>query len=380
MIWLSILELAVARDEEIVFLTSNTKDFGDGADPVRLAKELADDLAQQGSPRDQVRLVPGIAAFEEEVGERLESARELATELADRGAFSDQLQDTLTYSRLDQHVLELGVELDEDPQVVGFDLESLTVEAAAELPGQQLLIEAKAEASVLLDLMIYRADYYLAEGDEGTSFKVGRFDPDALYVEAEQDVVVELALVITTDRGGADADFEVTGVALAPVEVVHRALRGRGREELFEAVRETLPGEPVEDYRPPERIESNLEEVTVEAVHRGGSARLSELIESNDKRHVCHLSVRVEGDVGWVVTAPTTFDAEYFGSLALNQESGAPILQDVESDAPLAADLTAAWDSEHGWHDLEVNSIRLGETTVQARRERMTAAEEEVLF
>jgi hypothetical protein len=102
-----------------------------------------------------------------EVGERLESARKRADELAASGAFEAAIERALMYSRLDQQTLELGVDLDEDPQVTSWGLESLTVEAAAELPGTELLIDATAEASVLVDLMIFRADYYPAEEGRG---------------------------------------------------------------------------------------------------------------------------------------------------------------------------------------------------------------------
>jgi predicted nucleic acid-binding protein len=56
-IWLTILALAAAREDEIAFVTSNTKDFGNGADPVGLADELRGDLTERGRPEEQVRLV-----------------------------------------------------------------------------------------------------------------------------------------------------------------------------------------------------------------------------------------------------------------------------------------------------------------------------------
>lgn len=60
----------------------------------------------------------------------------------------------------------------------------------------------------------------------------------------------------------------------------------------------------------------------------------------------------------------------------MNESSGAPILQGYESFAPLTADVSASWDPEHGWHDVEVNSLGLETEELKRRNERMTASEE----
>jgi hypothetical protein len=182
--------------------------------------------------------------------------------------------------------------------------------------------------------------------------------------------------LITTDLEGSDAEVEVTGLRLAPLEIVHRALRGRRLRDLLDTLRDEMPGKSVDEYTPDEPIESDLEEVSVSSVYRGGSARLRELLESDGDRHVCHLDVRVDADVEWIVTAPTPFDAERFASLALNEESGAPVLQGLDSGAPLVVDLTGAWEPEQGWHDLEVNMVSLAEAEAKRRAERVTAADE----
>jgi hypothetical protein len=164
-------------------------------------------------------------------------------------------------------------------------------------------------------------------------------------------------------------------LGLAAPEIVHRALRGRHLRDLWDGLRTALEGAEVEEYAPQERIESGVEEATVLSVG-GGPVTLGELIESDEDRQVCQLDVSFDGDVEWSTSAPTSFDAEQFAGLALNESSGAPILQGYETVAPLMADVSASWDPEHGWHEIEVNAVALEAAELKRRIGRMTALEE----
>ncbi len=159
-IWLSVIELAATREEEIVLVTANSTDFAVKKDCDELAEELRSDLVERGRPPEQVRLSLGIRAFAEELGERLESAKDAAADLAADGAFFEAIENAIMYSRIDADVLELPIELDSDPQVTGWDIEELTIESAVELPGGRLVADCTARASVELDLLIFKADYY----------------------------------------------------------------------------------------------------------------------------------------------------------------------------------------------------------------------------
>jgi hypothetical protein len=87
--------------------------------------------------------------------------------------------------------------------------------------------------------------------------------------------------------------------------------------------------------------------------------------------------LRRYSSVDWTSFAPSPFDAEYFAGLALNESSGAPILQGYESSpTPLSADFTAVWDAEHGWHNVEVNLLKLDDAEAKRRSERTSAEEE----
>jgi len=106
------------------------------------------------------------------------------------------------------------------------------------------------------------------------------------------------------------------------------------------------------------------------------AARLLELVETRDSSLICHLEVDVDAHVSWASHGPTTFDADRFASLRIDEGTGAPILQGFEK-CPLTVDLTAGWDLEtQAWSGIEIDAIQLTPRTLKHRSERMTASEE----
>lgn len=373
-IWLTVLELAGSTGDEIVFVSNNTNDFGDGQEPVGLGPDLQQDLVDRGRPRDQVRLVPGIGPFADEVAIRRDAADTLARELVESRRLDDAIEKALLWLSVDKAAMDLGVDLDDDPQITALDIDELHFEGAAELPGERLVIHAKAEASVLVDLYIFKPDYYAIEDNEGLLFSVSDPDWNDQFLEAQAEVTLDVDLEITADAGLSDVEVEAVAVVLAPIEIVSRALHGRRRAELFEVIRSELPSWPIESYAPEARIESDIDEVHTTSVVRGGDVRLVELIETEGDTHVCQLEVRVEADVEWVSSAPSSFDADHFSSLALGGD--APILQDVDSSVPLVVDLTADWSPGCGWHNLTANRVALDEGEQKRRGARRSASED----
>jgi hypothetical protein len=377
-IWLSVLELADERpQEEIVLISNNTADFAESKKSSELAEVLRDDLEARGRPRDQVRLSLNVTGFAEGIGERVESANLLAKQLARGHGFDDAIERALMFSRIDAGTLALGVELDNDPQVTGWDLEDLQVLSTVELPGERLAVRASARAMVQLDVQIFKADYYLAAEHTTVRVSLTNADFSKHYVEAESEADLDIALEITTNTDASDVSVEITDVSLSSFELMHRILyTPDGLEELLEAVHPALMGAHVEGFTPSERLESDIEAAEVSLVYPGGSARLGEVIESDGERHLCQLDVGVDADVEWSVTAPSGYDIEIFAGLVLNEESGAPLLQGHDTHAPLRADVSAWWDPEHGWHDVELASVQLMAGEARRREQRTSAADE----
>ncbi|HEY6882198.1 MAG TPA: hypothetical protein VI299_29410, partial [Polyangiales bacterium] len=230
--------------------------------------------------------------------------------------------------------------------------------------------------SVVLDLLIYKADYWTADKSQIAPMTVTDDNFNEHYLEAETEIAISISIELSTSPEGEDVDVEIGDIELAPTELLRRALRGRSLDEFLDALRHAIAGEPVEDYVADTPIESEIQDVTVLEAYQAEAPHLREIVDTDGWRHVCAFDARASGDVEWVVTAPSPFDAESFASIALNEESGAPILQDHDSEVPLEVDATAAWDPEHGWHDFEVNSVRLDETEANERRSRPTRSEE----
>lgn len=372
-IWLSILELASTRTDTILFVSSNRKDFAEDGSTTELAAPLKEDLRARKRPAGQVRLVPGIEAFADEIATT--ASLEVARNLASGGGFDEVVETAILFSRLDGEILDLDVPLDSDPQVTALDIERLDIVDAAELPGGDILAHASAEISVELDLLIYRADYYaMGEWTRAYIHTVNAAFNEH-YVQAETSVSLRMSLTITSAPDGTTSQTQIDTFSLAPVELVNRALRGRSGDELTDELRASLDGHTVEDYIAEEPIESSLDEVIVNTVTRIDRIRFVELLEEEDESYAVALETSAEVDVQWASHAPTAFDADRFAALALNESSDAPILQDFDAAVPIDVRFTARYDDEHGWHILELDRVSLDEDEREQRSNRLTAAD-----
>lgn len=374
-IWLSLLDLVAKEEDEIVFVSSNASDFADSKTKPELARVLKDDVAARGRPRDHVRLVTGIHAFAEEVSQRRLAAVEQARHLADLNAFARPIEDAIGYMRIDQRSLRLGLPLDSDPQVIGWDIGGLEIKDAAELPGGTLLVDATVEVEALLSLLVYKADYWSEAENPPVTLSIVDGDFNDHYLEAETTTILTLTLQFSADPGGENVEVEIRGVELAPVEEIIRALGGRGHADLLDVLESEVGGMRVENFEADARIESTPD-AKVSDLEREGSFVVDELIESDGFRHVVALSGEVAGSVEWVVTDPTPFDAEAFASLRFNADSDAPGLQELEWAVPLTVAFSAAWDPEHGWHHLHVDQVAMVEEERRVRASRPTKSEE----
>lgn len=374
-IWLTVLQIAKEHGDETISLVTSDNDFAESKNDPQLAGILRDDLEALDLLRDQVRRVPGISPFVEELGQRLQASRERAEALIEANVFDSAIESHFFQAELDQGPLRLGVDLDNDPTVTSWDLESLHLRDAVTLPGSGIYLEVTAHAHALLNLVIYRADYYLAAEEDYVPFALSNPDLTRHYVEAEAELDLELSLSIIANEDGSDAQVDLLEVGLAPLELARRDLVDN-RSEFLDQLRPVLIGREIDEFSPAEPIESEIEEVTVEAICNEESLRIEEVFSGQGEEVAVQIVLSCEADVSWSVTAPTSFDAEQFAALALNEESGAPILQDVESRTPLEIELTAEWDVSTGWHELEVTRIALASDEMKVRSSRPSAAEE----
>lgn len=68
-----------------------------------------------------------------------------------------------------------------------------------------------------------------------------------------------------------------------------------------------------------------------------------------------------------------------FEDLVLNEGSDAPTLQGEDLRTPLRVGLSAAWDPELGWHQLEIGEVEMAPAEVRRRSQRPSAGEEKLV-
>lgn len=376
-IWLSVLELASERPgQEILLVSANAADFAVSRKRKdELPGEFVADLTERGCSTDQVRIVPGIGAFAAEIGVNFDAALERARELVSSGSFDQALEERLVETSLDPEGLELGFDLEDRPSIEAASVEQIEIEKAAELPGgNRLRIAARVKLALSLELSIFRSEFFLAE--EEVPLTASEVNFDCYYIEAGLETEVEVFVEIFTDLDATEVQLDLGTLAPTDLELARRAVHGWGLRQLSEEVGRNLSGSSVEGFSPEETIESSIDETTITEVDPEGEAKLGELIEVDGPGLVCRVDLEIAADVEWASFSPSPFDGDYFASLAMNEDSGAPILQGYDSQVPLAVDLTATWDTvEKGWCDIELNSVKIAESERKRRGSQMTAAE-----
>lgn len=373
-IWLTILELAVARPDRIVFVSANTSDFAEPGTKSELAEALKDDLHARGRPRAQVRLVPGIDAFAAEVAALATTEASLALEKSPE--LKAAIEAAVLYSHLDRNVLELGLPLDFDPQVTNFEILELDLSSISELPAGDLRVGATVEADVEIDLLIPRGGFATIAERVLERVKTLNANHSETYVQALAEVTLTLGLTVTTTPDGARSQVQLESVRLAPAEILRRALTGSPRQELNDEIGIVVDGHGVDSYIPDARIESELDNVCVNGGIGVESIRVIEVLDDDEQSYAAVLEARLEADVEWAANAPTPFDADHFSGLATSGTPDAPVLGESDSMCPLVLLFTARYDDARGWHEIVVDELKLDENEQARRSSRMTAAEE----
>jgi hypothetical protein len=369
-IWLTVLKLAAGADE-VLIVSTNTEDFGDGSTPAVLAPELVSDLEARGLPGDRVRLITSVKTLVDEVVKPLAEADARAARLlADpdsRSRLADRLISALAYSPLPQDELRLGVELDNDPQPISLGFEEFELLSAREVGDGRLLLEIRALTDLLLDLTIFKADAYGIE--PGSPISIVDPDWNDHYVAAEAEISAWLTLLVATDLEAEDLEVEVTGAKRqSDEEIVSRRLEAGASDRLLDALRN--PPEPLElpvdSYLPDLPLQSTLDEARVESLGTGHVDLLS-VDDVLDTGFACSLSVHVEGDVRWLVSAPLSFDADRYASLSEGEAGEGGWLSDVESSAPLVMLVGGVLTFAGDWEDILVEEVALEPKELERR-------------
>lgn len=378
-IWLTTLQLA-KNSTEVLLVSNNTDDFGDGNSDASLSPKLVGDLEADGLPGDRVRLITDTRALAEKIVEPMAEAEARALRLVSDPDLSSTLADAVTeallYSPIPQEELRLGVTLDNDPESIALDVESMEVMAVRQTD-DELFLQIQAVCDLHLTMAVFKADWAIADEESPI---VASGDLNDHYYEAEAEITARLTIDLNSDPPADHVEFEslVAAERISDEEILERRLARIGTDPLFEAIRDPSGGEiAVDSYVPDALVESGVDEATASELIPSAFKVLSVDEHSRDGVRLT-LEVACDGDVSWLVAAPTGFDSENNRGLSENPDEGGWIA-DVEYRAPLILNLAATLTPQDEWIDLEPEELRLAPEEVSRRRERVHEAEDELL-
>lgn len=371
-IWLTTLKLARNTDQ-VLLVSTNTKDFGNGESKPDLAPELVGDLERHALPRERVQLISDVKQLVDEIVAPMAQADARAKRLVEEPELSARIrtaiQEALLYTPISQEHLRLGVELDNDPQPIALDVEKLEVSSAREAGEGQLFIRIVALCELHLDMAVYKADFAIADEDSPISISG---DLNDHYYEGEAEIAVWMTLDLYSDPTAEEVEIAevVNADRLSDEEALELRLRRGAADPLMEAIRDpNSRGEmEVANYSPDVSVEAGVDSATVEDL-RPSAVRVESVDESSSDGLSCSLVIECEGDVTWVVSTPSGFDSERYPSLSETPEEGG-WLSDVEANVPLRLSLRATLSPSGEWIDLEVDEVALDEAEVKRRAER----------
>lgn len=240
-VWLTVLQYA-GEAHDVVLLSANVHDFGDGADPAGLAEPLRKDLRSRGIPDDRVRLVTDASTLIEETTDPTAAARRILESPGTRGRLIEQLMETLAYKpvAINQEG-GLPFELDESPQIVVADLAELTLNAEPSFYGDALFMSVDARGEFLLHALVFKSDYYGAPASSAIS--VTDWDWSRHYVAVEVQATGALDVNFVVEPDGSIDDVEINDLEIDPGRVIGRGLRP-GRPRLTVKSRPWLAASP----------------------------------------------------------------------------------------------------------------------------------------
>lgn len=377
-IWLTVLDLA-PEDETVLLASTNIKDFGDGEDPPGLAPDLREDLHERGLPRDRVRLITSLPDLVEQIVQPAAEADARADRLlADHESAArlhSAIERAVLYRPLPQRELRLGVDLDDDPQAIGLDIDEIQMLSARAVE-DELLIRARALLDVQISTAVFRADWYIAEGESALTVSG---DLNDHYVEAEGDISVWADLEIVTNPLGNAVQVELGDVErLSDAEILQRRLDGDAGQQLVEPLASLLSRpKPVDYYVPPERdIEGPLQEAELTDLEVGSIA-LSDIDDYDEDGWTVTVVVRGSGDVRWLVTAPSPTDLVEHADLGEGDTAGGGWIADVAQGEPMTLLISGDLARDGSWSGVVLHEAVLSADEL-ARREARTEPQDAV--
>jgi predicted nucleic acid-binding protein len=372
-IWLTVIAVAeTVAPRPVLFVSSNTKDFGNGRMPVELADECRQDLQDRGLSKHAVQLIPSLQRFIDLVAKPFSAADHRATRRLESGvtrsAIATALERRLDFGSVPEGVADLGIPLLADPTIITYDVDDdFELRQAAAVDEDTLRISLFAAASVSVEVVVPREIAYV----EGDRLRGTIVDDD--YSDQAVEVGADLRLRLTAEvllplAEAEEEDVEVTDLrfSLAPEELVDRALT----DDLVEVVRGLLNtsrnAPEVEDYLPDELVYSDLQEASLGEIRAISIRDVVVDDQLNADEYVIRLEIDAEADVDWHATLTDARDASEHPA---DDEDAGYLRQGGDFASPIALEVSAILHLPDEVRDVEIVRAVLQAEERQARQE-----------
>lgn len=217
LIWETTLSLATNVDAQVVLLSENTKDFGDGDG--NLHPQLIEDMVGRNLSEDKIILISSLSEFmDKHVTPALQQIEELFSDI-EQLLSEPSIQEPVSLAIQDTYA---GVEWNHDDLGLSWEYETLYLDIvenitninlvdARKLPDGKSLMAIEADIDCIFDVFIFKADFFQIEDDP----RLAVIDPDwnDHYFQAEIILALHANISLVLDNSdNGQPQFEVLSV------------------------------------------------------------------------------------------------------------------------------------------------------------------------
>ena len=196
---------------QIILLSENTKDFGDGG---KLHADLVAELEDIGFTWEVVELVSDVDAFfKQRIDVEFEELTEIQEKLQKENKYNRvDLNATIEEALYNEYVVngafDSGYDLDgedislfpnvfENPDIQDITVNEITVSAVKKLTDQTVLVQCHVTSTASGDAYVYKGDYYLFDEDNLPTVLDNDWNKHYMLVAVEVNVTSEVTLHVS---------------------------------------------------------------------------------------------------------------------------------------------------------------------------------------
>lgn len=222
LIWRTVLEIAKESDEPIALITKNTKDFADNDN--NLHSDLISDLNKESVSSNNIILFTDVSQFNDKyIIPTLEVLENVCQNLKHQNyddinleeLVRDYILKTIYNMNFDTENISIGP-LFESPSLSEVEeVDIIDINDVYRLSSGELLVNIQAEADCIIDVYIFKSDYYILNEDESSDIAVWDRDWNKHYIWATIERKLNLEMDLTFD----EQNKEITSMEINSVHV-----------------------------------------------------------------------------------------------------------------------------------------------------------------